>query len=451
MSWEAEVRELGEVCSFQRGLTYAKGDEVDLSENVVLRANNISMATNALDFGELKYIKDSIAIPESKLVRRDTLMICTASGSKSHLGKVAYVDDDYGYAFGGFMGLLVPEREVRGRYLYYAMLSEDYKEFINGLSDGVNINNLKWDDLKSFTLPVPPLPEQQRIVGKLDAAFAALAEAQAHVERNRANARELFQATLQQAVIGETTARWRESNLDSKTSAALELKDLLKRIAATHRKRVPSEDLSDLKMVPLAIPIEWQYTTIEQIFNLIDYRGKTASKSQTGHRLITARNIRMGYLSEEPVTYISEEQYKKWMVRGYPKPGDIFFVTEGHTMGYVALNTRTDEFALAQRTITLQPATSLNTEFFFYYMLSAQFQKLVKLNGTGAAAVGMKATTFRRLPLAFPSAEEQKVIVDLLNPLRTETKRLEEVYQQKLAELAGLKKAVLGAAFRGEL
>jgi hypothetical protein len=196
MSWEAEVQELGEVCSFQRGLTYAKGDEVELSDNVVLRANNISMATSALDFAELKYIKDSIAIPQSKLVRRDTLMICTASGSKSHLGKVAYVDDDYGYAFGGFMGLLVPEREVHGRFLYYAMLSDDYKEFISRLSDGVNINNLKWDDLKHFNLPVPPLPEQQRIASKLDAAFAALHEAQGHIECNRANARELFESYL---------------------------------------------------------------------------------------------------------------------------------------------------------------------------------------------------------------------------------------------------------------
>jgi type I restriction enzyme S subunit len=71
-------------------------------------------------------------------------------------------------------------------------------------------------------------------------------------------------------------------------------------------------------------------------------------------------------------------------------------------MGFVALNTRTDEFALAQRTITLQPPVPFSTKFFFYFMLSPHFQKLVKQNATGAAAVGMKASKFRSLPLAFP-------------------------------------------------
>ena len=90
---------LGELCEFQRGLTYSKGDEVNFSENVVLRANNINLTTNLLDFTELKYISNSIAVPDSKKVKKGSLIICTASGSKSHLGKIAYIDDDCDYAF----------------------------------------------------------------------------------------------------------------------------------------------------------------------------------------------------------------------------------------------------------------------------------------------------------------------------------------------------------------
>jgi hypothetical protein len=57
-----QTKPLGQVCNFQRGLTYAKTDEVDASNNIVLRATNIDLATNLLDLTELKYINDSVVV-----------------------------------------------------------------------------------------------------------------------------------------------------------------------------------------------------------------------------------------------------------------------------------------------------------------------------------------------------------------------------------------------------
>jgi type I restriction enzyme S subunit len=172
-----QTKTIGDVCEFQRGLTYAKGDKVDFSDNVVLRATNIDLTTNLLNFDELKYINDKVVVPESKKVKKVSLMICTASGSKSHIGKVAYIDDDYGYAFGGVMGMLTPLNGLLAKYLFHLMTSEDYKDFIGALSDGANINNLTFDNLRRFPVPVPPLPEQQRIVAILDEAFEAIVAA----------------------------------------------------------------------------------------------------------------------------------------------------------------------------------------------------------------------------------------------------------------------------------
>ncbi len=93
-----ETRHLGELCEYQRGLTYSKGDEVDHSDNVVLRANNIDLVTNLLRLDELRYINDTVVVPASKKIKQGSLLVCTASGSKSHLGKVAFIDNDYGYA-----------------------------------------------------------------------------------------------------------------------------------------------------------------------------------------------------------------------------------------------------------------------------------------------------------------------------------------------------------------
>lgn len=191
-----KVERLGNVVEFQRGLTYSKKDEVELSSNIVLRANNVDLNTNALDFTELKYIKDKIIIPKEKKVAKGSLIICTASGSKSHLGKVALIDKNYDYAFGGFMGQITPKKIIDSKFLFYRMISESYKRFIGKLSDGVNINNLRFDDLAEFEIPLPPLPEQKRIVSLLDECFAALAQVGANAARNQVNAREVFDSTL---------------------------------------------------------------------------------------------------------------------------------------------------------------------------------------------------------------------------------------------------------------
>jgi type I restriction enzyme, S subunit len=201
------IKPLGEVCEFQRGLTYAKTDEVDVSNNIVLRATNIDLATNLLDLAELKYISDSVAVQTSKKVKKNSLLICTASGSKSHLGKVAYIDDDYDFAFGGFMGMLTPSEALLPRYFFHLMTSGAYKDFISALADGANINNLKFSDLQRFPVPIPPLPEQHRIVAILDEAFDGIAATKANAEKNLQNARALFESHLQ-SVFAERGEGW---------------------------------------------------------------------------------------------------------------------------------------------------------------------------------------------------------------------------------------------------
>ena len=217
-----EIKRLEDVVEFQRGLTYSKKDEVDFSDNIVLRSNNVDLIKNELDFTELKYINPAIEVQESKKVKKGSLLICTANGSKSHLGKVALIDDDYNYAFGGFMGQVTPKEKLDSKFLFYLMTSDNYKKFINELSDGANINNLKFSDLGQFEIPLPPLPEQQRIVSILDEAFAAIAKAKANAEQNLKNAKELFESYLQE-VFDKKGDGWEEKtlnqiseNLDSK-------------------------------------------------------------------------------------------------------------------------------------------------------------------------------------------------------------------------------------------
>lgn len=164
-----EYKKLGEVASFFRGLTYSGKDEVSFSNNVVLRSNNIDLNTNTINFDELKFISDSIIIPKDKKLKKNSIFMCMSNGSKLHLGKVAFIDKEYPYAFGGFMGLIVPkDDELMPKMAYYYFCSQKFKTYLSSIGNGANINNIKFVDIAKDTIPLPPKSTQLSIVSELD-------------------------------------------------------------------------------------------------------------------------------------------------------------------------------------------------------------------------------------------------------------------------------------------
>lgn len=164
-----ELKTLGDVCTFKRGLTYPKTEEsAVITSNVVLRSNNIDLNTCALVFNELKYLSDLYNIPNERKLVKDSILMCMSNGSSAHIGKVAYIDKDYDYAFGGFMGLIIPNN-INPKFLYYKYRSESFKTFLGKIGNGINITNLKFSSISPLPIYVPTLAEQEVIVRKLNA------------------------------------------------------------------------------------------------------------------------------------------------------------------------------------------------------------------------------------------------------------------------------------------
>lgn len=164
-----ELKTLGDVCIFKRGLTYPKTEEsAVITSNVVLRSNNIDLNTCALVFNELKYLSDLYNIPNERKLVKDSILMCMSNGSSAHIGKVAYIDKDYDYAFGGFMGLIIPNN-INPKFLYYKYRSESFKTFLGKIGNGINITNLKFSSISPLPIYVPTLAEQEVIVRELNA------------------------------------------------------------------------------------------------------------------------------------------------------------------------------------------------------------------------------------------------------------------------------------------
>jgi type I restriction enzyme S subunit len=90
------------------------------------------------------------------------------------------------------MGQITPDKDVDGLYLHHVLMSPSYKKYIKSLSEGANINNLKFKDLSEFVVGYPSLSEQRSIVTRLDAAFSHIDALKANAEKQLNEARKLF-------------------------------------------------------------------------------------------------------------------------------------------------------------------------------------------------------------------------------------------------------------------
>ncbi|MGF6565250.1 restriction endonuclease subunit S [Kosakonia cowanii] len=203
-------------------------------------------------------------------------------------------------------------------------------------------------------------------------------------------------------------------------------------------------------MTSKLLPESWEIAILENISNFIDYRGKTPKKTISGVPLITAKNIRNGFIKVEPQEFISEDDYDSWMTRGIPNFGDIVITTEA-PLGNVALLNIREKIALAQRAICIQPFNPHMNSYIHYALRSPAFQKELTNNATGTTVSGIKASTLKKLCLPLPSLNEQKIIAEKLDTLLAQVDSIKARLEQIPQILKRFRQAVLGAAVNGNL
>lgn len=164
-----EVVNFADIAKITRGVNYQRTQQTTYrTSNIILPADNISLSGELTIQKEI-FVDETVTLSDDKRLKRNDIFICMSSGSKEHIGKVAFIDQDTNYYAGGFMGIIRTNPQYcMSKYLYFYLLaSEKYREEIKLLTQGANINNIS-STINSITIPLPPIEVQQQIISELD-------------------------------------------------------------------------------------------------------------------------------------------------------------------------------------------------------------------------------------------------------------------------------------------
>lgn len=167
-----EYKKFSDVCFYIRGITYNKSQEANIGTGLnsikVFRANNITLGSNTLNFDDIKHVKSDVRVKPEQHLKAGDILICAGSGSKDHIGKVAYIFNDLDYTFGGFMAVIRCSSQLESRFLFHILTGSIFKQYLDIAINSSTINNLNSTVMSNFSVPVPPIEVQQEIVRILD-------------------------------------------------------------------------------------------------------------------------------------------------------------------------------------------------------------------------------------------------------------------------------------------
>ena len=305
-----------------------------------------------------------------------------------HTQVLKYIDFDFVLGADG-VKILQPIGDINPKYFYYSMINVEFKKL--GYARHYRL-------LKEISIPVPPLPEQKRIVGILDKAFVAISTAKANAEKNLQNARELFESYLQDIFAN------------------------------------PGDGCVEKKLGKVCMITSTLVDPRKDEFIDLTHVGAGNIESQTGVfvKLKTAREE--GLISGKFLFDESMVLYSK--IRPY-----LMKVARPDFNGLCSAD--------------MYPLTPLPNEitrnYLFHLLLCKSFTDYAI---QGSARAGMPKVNRKHLfefKVLLPAMKKQKEIAIKIDDLSAETKKLESIYQQKMADLDELKKSVLQKAFNGEL
>ncbi|ELI5900899.1 restriction endonuclease subunit S [Campylobacter jejuni] len=300
--------------------------------------------------------------------------------------------------------ILKPNNEILiNKFLVYFLNYSNLEKYITGAT----VKKLNQQKLKQIEIPLPPLKEQERIVGILDESFAKIDESIKILEQNLLNLDELMQSALQKAF----------------------------------------NPLKDNAKENYKLPQGWEWKSLGDISNY----GKTSqvkpSQLKGNDWILELEDIEKesGVLLQKVL--FQDRQSKSNKIKF--NKGDILFGTLRPYLKKVII--ANDNGACSSEIMPFSTGNSIANHFIYYYLFANFLHDRISSLTYGARMPRLGTKDGKSLQIPLPPLKEQEQIAKHLDFVFEKTKALKELYTKELKDYEELKQSLLNKAFKGEL
>lgn len=385
---EWNIRCLGDLLSrCTNGLTY----NVSISNGIpVTRIETIS--TGEINYAKVGHIQNSVGYEDFRMQKGDILY--SHINSLSQIGKVAYYNGKKEIYHGMNLLLLRANQCLNKQYLYYMLLTTYMRHMAQVIAKpAVNQASISTRDLKKIKIPVPPLPEQQKIAEVLSTWDKAIEKQSRLIEKLELRKKGLMQQLL------------------------------------TGKKRLPGFN------------IPWKKIKLGEMGNTYNgLSGKNKDDFEQGNaKFIPYINVfsneKIDVNNLQCVKINPEDQ------QNMVKYGDIFFTVSSETPDEVGMasvllehldNTYLNSFCFGYR---LKDFSTLSPFFAAYLFRTEHFRHYMNILAQGSTRFNLSKKEVMKLKISLPNIDEQTAIVNILNSTNHEinltNQKLKELHHQR--------------------
>jgi len=351
-----------------------------------------------------------------QLVKASDVLFSTV---RTYLKNVSLVPDAYDgqIASTGF-SILRANSATTGKYLFYYSQTDSFLNPLNEMQRGTSYPAIRDSDVREQPIPLPPLPEQERIVRRIESLFTRLDVGVAGLKRAQ-----------------EALKRYRASVLK----------------AACEGRLFGNDDSTQEKL-----PKDWHLVKLGDISKLIT-KGSSPNwqgfdYQETGIIFVRSQNIGWGQIETDSVVYLPPEFNQKEK-KSVIKADDVLLNIVGASIGRCAKATKAIEGGNLNQAVAIIRLDEqiVDPDFVVDYMLTPDAQHKINLEKVDVARANLSLADIREMKILLPSLIEQRRIVVEVERRLSVVQEVEAAVQANLRRAARLRQAILKRAFEGRL
>lgn len=457
--------ELGKVSEIIRGVSYNKNQALSFRNEdsaYILRGGNIQDGKIDFDTDDNVFVDKKLVNPIQFLKENDVVIV-GSTGSKKLIGKAGVAIQDYdSVAFGAFL-MLLRTKSINKKFHAYFFQTKFYRNLISELAGGVNINNIRKEYLENMAFPLPPLPEQERIVAKLDLLFAQHEKMKTALEKIPQLLKDFRQQILSQAVTGKLTEEISyvevlEEIRNDRLNWYLSEVEISKSKKIKKPQKIVLEVDGDRDYLSKFLYKELDICFIEEIAAKKDNALKAGP---FGSSLKKEFYVSEGYkiYGQEQVIkndafygdyYIDEQKFND-LKSCEVFPNDLLISLVGTIGKVLILPNNSKKGIINPRLLKFSFHEFINPFFIKIYLESNIAKNFLKESSHGGTMDVLNLGILKTLPIPLPSLKEQTEIVSRVESLFTKIDAIELRYQKLKEKIDALPQTILHKAFKGEL